>query len=357
MSDQVLVRWRRKAKPEAAPAEPETVHGFVNDPDAAEVTIVERAEPVGDALALPAGEQNPAAVYLASLGSEKSRRAMLGALRRILGSLGSEAPPLAFPWASIRYQHAAVIRSALVAHYGPATVNQALCALRGVMHESFRLGLVTGEDWARVKDVPGVRYERLPRGRAVAAGELASLFDACDRSTPIGVRDAALLAVLRVTGVRRAEVCAVDLDALDIEQGEIRVIGKGNKERLVYLGDAVAEVRAWLAVRGDAPGPLFTSFDPPPGGGFADPDEPPRRLTEAAVRFVLRRLAARAMVKIPPSPHDLRRTFVSDLLDAGADIVTVQQMAGHAQVTTTQRYDRRGEEPKRRAATLLKIPR
>lgn len=307
-----------------------------------------------DALAeIIPSDQNPAAVYLAGLGSAKSRRTMHGALKRIMRAIGSTLDPLAFPWRSIRYQHAVAIKAALIAQHGPATVNHALSALRSVMHESFRLGLISGEDWARTKDVSGIKYERLPTGRAIAKEELEALFAVCDRSDPIGIRDAALLAVLRVAGLRRAEACSLNLDSLDLATGEIRFIGKRNKERLGYLGDAVTDVAAWLEVRGTEPGPLFLSFEAPAGGRAVDG---PRRLTEGAVYYILARLAARAMVRAP-SPHDLRRTFITDLLDAKVDIVTVQKMAGHESVTTTARYDRRDEGPKRAAAALLKIPR
>jgi len=103
-----------------------------------------------------------------------------------------------------------------------------------------------------------------------------------------------------------------------------------------------------LAVRGNAPGPLFLPINK---SGKVDV----RRMTPQAVWNLLQKRAAKAGVR-EFSPHDLRRTFVSDLLDAGADIATVAKMAGHANVQTTARYDRRPEDAKRKAASLLHVP-
>ncbi len=108
------------------------------------------------------------------------------------------------------------------------------------------------------------------------------------------------------------------------------------------------EIQRWLAVRGEAPGPLFCAVNK--GGRPTG-----ARMGESSIAYVLARVAVRAGVD-DVSPHDMRRTFVGDLLDAGADIAVVQRLAGHAEVTT-QRYDRRGERAAATAAALLSIPR
>lgn len=297
-------------------------------------------------------DQNPAAVYLARLAAG-SRRTMLGALRTVarIASAGRE-DAFSLPWESLRYQHTQAVRAALLERFSPATVNKMLAAVRGVLRECWRLGLTNAEDFRRATDLEGVRGERLPRGRALERGELRALFAACaDDGRPQGRRDAALLALLYGTGVRRSEAAALDLADYLPDSSELRVrAGKGRKERIVYLAAGATEAIAdWLAVRGPDPGPLFY---PVTKGGRVLRD---RRTGDAAVRRILLRRAKQSGIA-RLSPHDLRRTFVGDLLDAGADLSTVQRLAGHANVATTARYDRRGEVAKRRAAGLLHIP-
>jgi integrase len=125
--------------------------------------------------------------------------------------------------------------------------------------------------------------------------------------------------------------------------------GKGNKERLGYATNGShAALEAWLGVRGDVEGPLFVPGLT--GGHLAS-----RRLNNQAVMDVLRRRAGQAGV-LNVSPHDFRRSFISDLLDGGVDISTVQKLAGHANVATTTRYDLRGEVAKKKTMEMLHVP-
>ena len=166
---------------------------------------------------------------------------------------------------------------------------------------------------------------------------------------PSGIRDAAIIALLYSAGLRRAEVVALDIDDYDPDTGQLVVKGKRNKERFAYPTGGAAEALAdWMMIRGTEPGPLFWPINK--GGQMRN-----ARLTTQAIYNMLVKRAQQAKIK-KFSPHDLRRTFVSDLLDAGADIATVSKMAGHANVQTTARYDRRPEEAKRKAAKLLHVP-
>jgi site-specific recombinase XerC len=109
-----------------------------------------------------------------------------------------------------------------------------------------------------------------------------------------------------------------------------------------------AALEAWLAVRGPAPGALF--FWAFKGGRLSM-----ERITDEAVAIVLTTRVAEAGVSAC-TPHDMRRTYISELLDAGADITTMQKLVGHEQVTTTASYDRRGEAAKRKAVELIHVP-
>jgi site-specific recombinase XerD len=135
----------------------------------------------------------------------------------------------------------------------------------------------------------------------------------------------------------------------DFDGKTLRVRGKGSKQRSVPLaGGAADALTDWLTLRGKRAGPLLLRVNK---GGRVIAEG----ITAQAVYLILRKRAEQAAVKTV-TPHDWRRTFIGDLLDAGADLSVVQKLAGHADPSTTVRYDRRPETIKRKAVKLLHTP-
>ncbi len=292
-------------------------------------------------------DQHPAAVYLAGL-SVGSRRTMAGALNTIARIVtGDDATDyFDIPWHHLRFQHTTAIRSQLAAHYKHSTANRMLSALRGTLKSAWRLGLMSAEDYQLAASVESISGETVPAGRHVPAGELRALLATCGQDK-LGVRDAAIISLLYGLGLRRAEVVMLNLSNYQEATNQLVVSGKGNKERLVPVAGGTADALAdWLNVRGQQPGPIFLGVGNRNQGS---------RLTTQAVYNMLRKRVKEAQISAV-SPHDFRRTFVGELLDAGADIVTVQKLVGHADPATTARYDRRGERAKRQAVELLHVP-
>ena len=293
--------------------------------------------------------EHPASVYLSSLapGSEPTMKRSLNLVAQLLTN--NEADYLTLDWAALRYKHTAAIRGALIKNYEPATVNRVLCALRRVLKEALRLELISPVDYARAVDISSVKSSKELRGRALTQNEIDALMTVCfgDR-TPAGFRDAALIAILRGAGLRRAEVVKLDLKDFN-NDGEIKIrSGKGRVDRTVYLSPGATKiVDDWLEIRTLEAGALLCQVNK--SGRVVM-----QRLTPQAILFILQKRCKEVGLE-HFSHHDMRRTFVSDLLNAGVDIATVQSLAGHSNPAITARYDRRGEERKRIASAQLEI--
>ncbi|NEQ77827.1 MAG: tyrosine-type recombinase/integrase [Okeania sp. SIO2C9] len=293
--------------------------------------------------------QHPVGVYLASLspGSVVTMRQSLNTMASLLTR--GECDAITLDWSKLRYQHTAALKVVLRQKYSPSTVNKMLCALRRVLKEAVRLDLIDPQNYSHAVDLSNMRVQGKPRGRALTRSEITRIMEVCQSDSPIDVRDTAIIAILRGTGLRRAEVVNLDLEDFDPTTGKVQVrLGKGGKDRMVYLPEsAIALVENWLKVRGEMPGPLLCPVNK--GGNLQM-----RRMCPDAVLKILKKRALQAGVE-EFSPHDFRRTFCSDLLDANVDIVTVQKLAGHASPVTTAKYDRRGEETKKRAVQNLEF--
>ena len=186
----------------------------------------------------------------------------------------------------------------------------------------------TSRDPTRDMDSPRL-WQNLPRTLSVA--DVDRLLAASDTSTSGGLRDAAIIEMLYATGMRVSELAAIRLEDVDLKRGFARCIGKGNKERMVPVGGhACRRIKAYLKVRPDILKGRTTDrmFVSRRGRGMSR-----QRLWE-----VVRGLARRAGIVEKVTPHTLRHSFATHMLDHGADLRAVQEMLGHANIATTQIY-------------------
>lgn len=305
-------------------------------------------------------EANPYYAYLNSLPAEESRRSARGSLDRVAHLYGHPSGATV-AWEALTPAQAAQIAAALQRHVrltpdgdltppAPGYVNKHLSAVRQITRTCWRLGLIDAEQRDRmIEAVKSVDGKRLPPGRSIPDAEVAALRAVCDDSL-ISVRNEAIIAVLHATGMRRAELAGARRENYNPGEGELTVIGKRNRERLVYLNDdAMAVLGRWLSRIDRREGPLVCAIT---RWGKPVPD---RHLSPSSIGFILEGMWKAA--ELPRmSPHDFRRSFIGDLLDSGVDMAVAQQLVGHANVNTTAKYDRRPARVRRAAAKQRKLP-
>jgi integrase/recombinase XerD len=212
--------------------------------------------------------------------------------------------------------------------YSSATVARVLAAVRGFHRFLLREGVVAADP------AEPVGPPRVPRSlpRALSEEEVERLLAAVPADGPTGARDQAILELLYAAGLRISELTALDVDDIDLEDATVRCVGKGSKERIVPLGrtavDALRryfrEARPILARAASGPAAFLNARG--------------TRLTRQGCWKLVKKHAARAQLHRRISPHTLRHSFATHLLDGGADIRVVQELLGHASVSTTQVY-------------------
>jgi len=167
----------------------------------------------------------------------------------------------------------------------------------------------------------------------ISSAELARLRAAPDTKTIEGKRDKAILELLFSTGLRISELCALSIDDVDLSRDEFSVRGKGDKIRVVFLSDSAREaIRNYLKARKDLDGAMFVRY------GRKVNDGGDLRLQARAIQRLLKTYAAVAGITRKVTPHVIRHSFATDLLQNGADIRSVQALLGHASINTTQIY-------------------
>jgi integrase/recombinase XerC len=191
---------------------------------------------------------------------------------------------------------------------------------------------------------PGALAAAPKRGDTIPAhltmDEMSRLLEMPDASSPLGRRDRAVLELFYASGLRLSELAALGIEDVDVSRRIVRVIGKGGKERLVPFNNATADaIRGWLkdrngligkrdegrGMRSAAKAPLFLNYRG-------------RRLSTRSIDRLVRRYVAACGAKFGISPHALRHSFATHLLSRGADLRAIQELLGHARLSTTQRY-------------------
>jgi integrase/recombinase XerC len=210
------------------------------------------------------------------------------------------------------------------------SIARKLSAVRSFLDHAVREGRTEANPG---KDVPTPRQPK-PLPKTLTVDEMFNLLEHIPASDEAGIRDRAILEFLYATGIRVGELARLDLEDVDFSGGVVRVFGKGRKERMVPFGSkAHAALRRWLECssawrHSGSPSPeaLFLNFR---DGG---------RLTDRSVRRILDRRLQEAAILAKLSPHALRHTFATHMLGAGADLRAIQELLGHASLSTTQRY-------------------
>jgi integrase/recombinase XerD len=207
---------------------------------------------------------------------------------------------------------------------------RAVVAVRGFHRFLLREGLSAADPARGVR--PPAPAKRLPK--AITVEDVEALLTAAGADeTPRAVRDRALLELLYGSGARISEAVGLDVDELDLSSGTVRLMGKGSKERIVPLGSYAREAVSAYLVR-SRPGLVAAG----PGSAALFLNARGGRLSRQSAWTVLRAAAERAGLRTAISPHTLRHSFATHLLDGGADVRVVQELLGHASVTTTQVY-------------------
>lgn len=166
--------------------------------------------------------------------------------------------------------------------------------------------------------------------------DLEQLLAAPDVNTLDGLRDRAILESLFSTGLRVSELAALNIDSINFERREFPILGKGGKERIVFLSQGAADtLQKYLDMRKDPYKPLFIRFQ-----GRQDPadDGENMRLTTRSIERIVEKYVKQVGLTVKATPHTLRHSFATDLLVNGADIRSVQEMLGHSNIATTQIY-------------------
>ncbi len=290
---------------------------------------------------------NPIKLYLNGLAAS-GRRSCYSQLNTVRQVLNWPKPLEEQPFHLLSYSQLEMLKVQML-NQGQArkTINRAIQLIKGIVNAAYSLELISHKDLMRIKSVKSVKNQSSDKGQALSPENINKLLKEMKmKSDWVGIRDLAIFTMLLSTGIRRTELCNLELADYISEVGQILIrSGKGGKFRRQFLPKwSISSIEQWLRIRGSNQGPLFLAR-----GCFKGLS------SDALYRLVVKR--TKTILNRRYTPHDLRRTYITELLNSGADVLTVSRMAGHANVSTTQLYDKRGIEAQIQAAQALDFSR
>lgn len=296
-------------------------------------------------------KKNPVELYLSSLGSRRSSITMQNCIKNIARVLGHDNYEL-IDWSKLRTSHWTLIKKHLTArNCSGATVNLYLNAFKAVAKAAWSQDYLPQSAYLKIQAIKAVKYQRLPKGRSLNTKECRALLNSCDDGTKAGVRDKAIFALMFGCGLRRAEVVSLKMSNWDCSRRSFTFIGKGNKERIVFLPKTLDSViDKWVEVRGVGQEVFFPRVCP---GAKEDSFIFKEMLSGSIYRILQKRANLAGLGKV--KPHDLRRTFATTMLANGCDVFVLQRAMGHASVNTTSMYDYRSETQRKEICRALPI--
>ncbi len=317
--------------------------------------------------------QNAAEIYLQQFGSLNSVRTARSHLNQVAKWFGYDDYKTC-DWQFMRYENVVNYINHLKnnTEVKTTTVNACLVFLKGVSATAWKLGQISDNDYLKIQKIKQYRVYKKPSGQALTKRESEAILDLCDSETKQHIRDRAILLLLLNCGLRRAEVTTIELKNVFLDDRRIRLVGKGNKERDVYLNDEALEaVKKWIDLRQDVIS-QWNANNPWKKGNAGDGsagylfgrwtrnfnylviNRPLAPETIARVVDKYKELGKRDLPKLARiTTHDLRRTFATRLLNNDVDINVVRQLMGHSNISTTSMYDHRGDDALKAAVQKL----
>lgn len=293
--------------------------------------------------------QNPLVQYLARL-MPSSRLTMKYVLQDAADRLGfADTDIREVPWHLLEPGHVTALVGALREDgYAPNTSSLYVNALRGVINEAWRLSLISHDHLLKMRSVKPAQGSRLGNGRNLKRSLIRELMEVCAADPrPQGLRDAAVIAILYGSGMRKTESVNLDIHQVDFQERSLKVTAKGDKELIKYAPTwAFDKLNAWLELRRSQlpegqPDDSFL-FNRIRRGAHITRE----RITKHAIYYIARQRGAQVGVKI--MPHDFRRSFITRVIEEH-DLSIAQKLAHHTNIQTTAAYDMRDDNERRRA--------